>query len=200
MKATTIPLNYSTGTCSSVSRLAHELPDHAKKILQALVGFSFKRLRPAGLTLLCCLLRDWTFTTPSECKKREEFNKLSAAETSRAWLSSSDMKTLILVGTAIGLMAFGPLANGEEAKVIYENQCAKCHGSDGKGDTKFGKKLGAKDYTDPKVQAALKDDAAFKAIKEGLKDGEKILMKPAEKVTDADIKALIAHMRGFKKG
>jgi len=47
-----------------------------------------------------------------------------------------------------------------------------CHGSDGKGETKMGKKYGAKDYTDPKVQEALKDDAAFKATKEGLKDKE----------------------------
>ena len=33
----------------------------------------------------------------------------------------------------------------------------------------MGKKHGAKDYTDAKVQDELKDEAAFKAIKEGLK-------------------------------
>ena len=87
-----------------------------------------------------------------------------------------------------------------DAKAIYEQQCAKCHGADGKGDTKMGKKAGAKDYTDPKIQAEMKDDKAFKSIKEGLKDGDKILMKPAEKVTDEEIKALIAYMRTFKKG
>ena len=54
-----------------------------------------------------------------------------------------------------------------------------CHGTDGKGDTKIGGILGCKDFTDAKVQADIKDDAAFKAIKEGLKsdDGRK-LMKP----------------------
>src|SRR5258708_35863161 len=66
-----------------------------------------------------------------------------------------------------------------DAKALYEKECAKCHGADGKGDTKMGKKLGAKDYTDAKVQADLKDDAAFKAIKEGLKDKEdKTLVMP----------------------
>ncbi len=110
------------------------------------------------------------------------------------------MKNLILISVAAGLVSFLPSAsNGEEAKAIYQSQCAKCHGNDGKGDTKFGKKVGAKDYTDPKVQATLNDEKAFKSIKEGLKDGDKILMKPAEKVTDADIKALIAHMRSFGK-
>ena len=119
----------------------------------------------------------------------------------RTSVNNGVMKTLIVVSVAAGLVSLTPyVSKGEEAKVIFEAQCAKCHGTDGKGDTKFGKKLGAKDYTDPKVQAALKDDKAFKAIKEGLKDGEKILMKPAEKVSDDDIKALISYMRTFKKG
>ena len=87
-----------------------------------------------------------------------------------------------------------------DAKALYEKDCAKCHGSDGKGETKMGKKLGAKDYTDPKVQEALKDDAAFKATKEGLKDKDgTVLMKPAEGTSDEDIKALVAYMRKFKK-
>jgi cytochrome c1 len=64
----------------------------------------------------------------------------------------------------------------------------------------MGKKLGAKDYSDAKVQDALKDDAAVKAIKEGLKDKDaKVLMKPIEGASDADIKDLVAYMRTFKK-
>ena len=87
-----------------------------------------------------------------------------------------------------------------DSKALYEKECAKCHGTDGKGDTKMGKKYGAKDYTDPKVQEALKDDAAFKATKEGLKDKEgKQVMKPSEGLSDEDIKGLVAYMRTFKK-
>ena len=40
----------------------------------------------------------------------------------------------------------------------WENHCAKCHGADGKGQTKAGKKLNVRDYTDAKVQAEMKDD------------------------------------------
>jgi mono/diheme cytochrome c family protein len=107
-------------------------------------------------------------------------------------------RTLVAVIAMLAAVAW--TANATDAKALYEKECAKCHGSDGKGDTKMGKKLGAKDYTDPKVQDALTDDAAFKAIKEGLKDKDgKTLMKPAEGMSDDDIKALVKYMRSFKK-
>jgi cytochrome c len=44
-------------------------------------------------------------------------------------------------------------AAAADAKATYERDCAKCHGADGKGDTKMGKKLGCKDYTDAKCKA-----------------------------------------------
>ena len=101
----------------------------------------------------------------------------------------------------MALMALPVLsANAADGKEIYEKDCAKCHGADGKGETKMGKKLGAKDYTDAKVQDELKDEAATKAIKEGLKDKDgKTLMKAAEGMSDDDIKAVVAYMRKFKK-
>ena len=109
------------------------------------------------------------------------------------------MKKMLLAGIAC-LAAATLSVRAAEAKANYEDACAKCHGTDGKGDTKMGKRLGAKDYTDAKVQADLKDDAATKAIKEGLKDENgKTLMKPADGLADDDIKALIAYMRAFKQ-
>lgn len=109
------------------------------------------------------------------------------------------MKKLIALGLAMFIVpAF--VAGAADAKATYEKDCSKCHGKDGKGDTKMGQKLGAKDYTDPKVQDALTDEAAFKATKEGYKDKDgKVIMKPSEGLSDADIKAVIAYMRTFKK-
>lgn len=106
--------------------------------------------------------------------------------------------TLLLVIAALTIPAATTYAG--DAKAIYDKDCAKCHGADGKGQTKMGQKLGVKDYTDAKVQAEMKDDAMAKAIKEGAKgkDG-KTLMKPAEGVSDDDVKGLIAVIRGFKK-
>jgi len=109
------------------------------------------------------------------------------------------MKKLLTLGLAIMAMAAWSARAGD-AKTAYEEGCAKCHGADGKGQTKMGQKLGSKDYTDAKVQADLTDAAATKAIKEGFKDKDgKILMKPSEGLSDDDIKGLVAYMRAFKK-
>jgi len=86
-----------------------------------------------------------------------------------------------------------------DVKENWEKSCAKCHGPDGKGDTKMGKKLEIKDFTDAKYQDSLKDEAMLKAIKEGVKDGEKTRMKAVEGLSDEEMKALVAYVRKFKK-
>ena len=109
------------------------------------------------------------------------------------------MKKLLTLTVAI-LAGMALTASAADAKAVYEKECSKCHGADGKGDTKMGKKLGAKDYSTAKVQEEMKDDKAFKAIKEGLKSEDgKTLMKPTEGVTDDEIKAIVKYMRTFKK-
>jgi cytochrome c553 len=108
------------------------------------------------------------------------------------------MKTLITLTVALAAFAVAS-ANAADGKALYEKDCAKCHGADGKGQTKMGQKMGARDYTDPKVQDSVTDEAAFKATKEGLKDKDgKVLMKPAEGMSDDDIKAVVKYMRSFK--
>lgn len=109
------------------------------------------------------------------------------------------MKKILLLTVALSATAMLSAA-AADAKANYDKGCAKCHGKDGKGNTKMGQKAGVKDYTDPKVQAEMTDAAAIKAIKEGLKDKDgKVQMKPAEDLSDADIKALVDYMRTFKK-
>ena len=109
------------------------------------------------------------------------------------------MKKVILLVTLFGLAAVSTV-KAADAKEHWDTLCAKCHGADGKGDTKMGQKLGCKDFTDAKVQADLKDDSATKAIKEGLKSPEdKTLMKPFDTLSDDEVKALVAYVHGLKK-
>jgi mono/diheme cytochrome c family protein len=109
------------------------------------------------------------------------------------------MKRLIVFSLAL-LVAGAVTVRAADAKENWEKSCTKCHGPDGKGKTKMGEKLGIKDYSDAKVQDALKDDAMMKAIKDGVKDGEKTKMKAfGETLSDDEIKALVKYVRDFKK-
>ena len=100
--------------------------------------------------------------------------------------------TSIIASAAVGVAA--------DAAANWTQHCASCHGKDGSGNTLMGKKLGAKDYHDAKVQAAFSDAEAERAIKEGVKTNGKETMKPfGSKLSDADIRALVAYIRSFKR-
>src|SRR6185436_17956505 len=109
------------------------------------------------------------------------------------------MKTKMKMKSIITMTAILCVAAASQAADVGANwtkHCAACHGKDGKGQTKAGKLAGVKDQTDPAYQATLKDDKMFQSIKAGLKEGDKEKMKPfAEKLTDEEINALIAHVR-----
>ena len=91
-------------------------------------------------------------------------------------------------------------ASAADSKTLWDEHCANCHGKDGKGETKMGQKVGVKDYTDAKIQAACDDAQAFKSVKEGLVEDGKTKMRPfGEKMSDDDIKAAVAYLRTLKK-
>ena len=104
----------------------------------------------------------------------------------------------IKLTTTLLLAAAVSACSAADVKEIWGTTCAKCHGADGKGETKIGKKLEIKDFTDAKYQASLKDEDMFKAIKEGIKVGETTKMKAVEGLSDEEIKALVAYVRGLK--
>ena len=111
---------------------------------------------------------------------------------------SLKMKTLSLVSLA-SLIA--GLACAADVQENWPKNCASCHGKDGKGETKAGKKADVKDLTDATYQASFTDEQMFRQIKEGMKDKNgKERMKPfADKLTDAEVKALVANVRALKK-
>ena len=110
----------------------------------------------------------------------------------------TSIKTILIIAGL--LAAFASASRGAEVKENWEKNCQKCHGADGKGQTKMGRQSGVKDYTDPKVQEELKDENAIKIIKEGIVEKDKKKMEPyKDKFTDEEIKALIAYIRAFKK-
>jgi mono/diheme cytochrome c family protein len=107
----------------------------------------------------------------------------------------------VLVSIVISLFAASAVSlQAADAKANWDANCAQCHGKSGAADTKMGKQLNAKDLTDPKVQAAFSDAKATQSIKEGVKENGKTTMKAfGGKLTDDEVKALVAYVRTLKK-
>jgi mono/diheme cytochrome c family protein len=109
------------------------------------------------------------------------------------------MKTIVSIVVSL-LAASATSIYAADAKVLWDANCAQCHGKNGAADTKMGKMLNAKDLTDPKVQAEFTDAKATQSIKEGVKTNGKTTMKAfGGKLTDDEIKALVAYVRTLKK-
>src|SRR5215467_327484 len=91
---------------------------------------------------------------------------------------------VVLCSASVGFAA--------DASAIWSQQCASCHGKDGSGNTMMGKKLGVKDYT---KEQGFSDAEAANVIKNG--KGKMKAYK--DKLSDADVKALVAYVRSLKK-
>jgi len=77
---------------------------------------------------------------------------------------------------------------------VFSEQCATCHGVDGKGSSSAG----TPDLTDKRVQAALTDEVILSTIRNG-KPGTK--MQPwAGKLSDAEIRSVAATVRSLGSG
>ncbi len=106
---------------------------------------------------------------------------------------------LTLLGLA--LSATATLSYAATADENWENSCASCHGADGKAQTKQGKKLKIRDYSDAAVQAELKDDEMVKAILEGVKDkdsGKERMKSFKDEIPENEAKDLVAFIRKLK--
>lgn len=87
-----------------------------------------------------------------------------------------------------------PANKAREAKTLFKQNCVKCHGVDGLGDTTDGEILGTPDFTDSKWQEKSDDRRLLDSITHGR--GQ---MPPFEKkLSKEQVKILLAHVRAFK--
>jgi mono/diheme cytochrome c family protein len=99
---------------------------------------------------------------------------------------------LALVACAGGLRA------EESGAAIFEQQCAACHGHDGKGRTPAGRKIGARDLT----QSRLSEAEIARQVSEGSTDRTgKVKMPPFKDLLSAsEIQSVVAFARAFREG
>jgi mono/diheme cytochrome c family protein len=96
------------------------------------------------------------------------------------------------ITTILLLTAFTAVA--EDGAAIYKAKCASCHGADGTGQTAMGKSMKLRDLGSAEVQK--QSDADLYKV---TADGKGKMPAYKAKLSDAEIKALVAHMRTFAK-
>ncbi len=123
--------------------------------------------------------------------------------------SSKKYLMLPALGLALGLAFAGTptstadAADGADKKTqrLWKSKCSSCHGKDGKGQTKKGKKQKVKDMTTAAWQKEVTDARMLKSMNEGIKrtqDGVKQKMKSYKgKLTPEQMQSLVKYMRAF---
>ena len=109
------------------------------------------------------------------------------------------MKALVSIASALAFSISA--ATAAETADNWNTLCASCHGKDGAGHTRAGKKLDVKDLTSAEYQKTFTDEDAFKTLKLGFKGANGTdKMKPfADKLSDDEIKALVVYVRAMAK-
>jgi cytochrome c6 len=107
---------------------------------------------------------------------------------------------IAIILSSLAFVAGAAISTAAPVAENWENHCAKCHGADGKGQTKAGKKLQVKDYTDAKVQAEMKDADIIKITTDGVFDkaGKEKMKAYKDELSADEIKAFVAYIRKFK--
>ena len=102
-------------------------------------------------------------------------------------------RSVMLAALAVGMCGASGLAQSSGADV-YAAKCRMCHGVDLKGDTPGGRMTHAKPLDTPEV--IRKSDADLIAT---TKTGKNKMPAFASKLSDAQIKSVIAYIRTLQK-
>ena len=100
---------------------------------------------------------------------------------------------------AVFLFATPGQAGAEETidtEKLYLKHCKNCHGTDGKADTKMGRKHEIDSFVDAAWQAKFSDEEIRKAIADG-KEGTK-MKAYSRKMSAEEIEAMVQKVRSFK--
>jgi len=104
--------------------------------------------------------------------------------------------TLSVAVTAI-LLSPGTRAADEKAgrSELWKENCEKCHGADGRGETEEGKKKGARDLSNAKWQKTISDDRMIRSVTRGrdkMPSFSKVLSEEQIKELIREVRALAA--------
>jgi len=112
-------------------------------------------------------------------------------------MSPSTRKLAVAVFAILAMVVAALAAAGQANQAgaaLFKKSCAMCHGADGSGNVPMGKTLGVRDLRSADVQKQT--DAQLTEL---IGKGKAKMPAYGEKLKPAEIKDLVAYIRGLKK-
>ena len=116
--------------------------------------------------------------------------------TKTTWLACFIVAALLLTPLAISKSIAAP--SQRSAKLLYRQQCSKCHGMDGRAQTSKGKFSHARDLADAKWQDDVTDERIFNSIMNG-RSVRGNMPSFGERFSEGEINDLVKFVRGLKQ-
>ncbi|HEX3624280.1 MAG TPA: cytochrome c [Verrucomicrobiae bacterium] len=82
-----------------------------------------------------------------------------------------------------------------DAPGLFQENCAVCHGKNGRAHTFHGRLVGAQNLTDPKWQ----DETSNAQIINAIKTGPRVMPAFDKKLSESEIDALAVYVRSFRQ-
>ena len=101
---------------------------------------------------------------------------------------------LALLLAQAALPSPAPLAKSS-VQESWERRCTSCHGTDGTGKTRKGRRLKAPDFTSPRWQKHTTDQEIVEAITHGVPRRKMPAFK--DKLAEEDIQAFVPYLRAL---
>ena len=104
------------------------------------------------------------------------------------------LRSAMVALLALSLSPWTVSAAAQDAAATYKAKCSMCHGTDGKGDTPAGKKMGAHDFGSAEVQKLSDAD-----LTQVMEKGKNKMPAYGAKLKPDEIKGLVSYVRTLGK-
>jgi cytochrome c6 len=101
---------------------------------------------------------------------------------------------LSVVVIAAMFLLISPASSQSAGEAVYKAKCAGCHGADGVGATPAGKATKARDFCSDEVKKETDEEWTTIIVK-----GKNKMPSYDKKLTDAEVKDVVAYIRGLCK-
>lgn len=103
------------------------------------------------------------------------------------------------IGMVEGALQRKPTSRAQRVEELFNKNCARCHGADGRADTQSGRLYQTPDMTDPAWWRKNSSITSVRNLRSIVTKGKGGMPAFGKKLTSSEINLLVERMRRFRK-